>query len=263
MPAFSEERHTVNGVETVVLTAGAGEPLVFFHGAGTVTGFDALLPLAERNRLIVPYHPGFGRSGDDPKIASIQDYVRHYLDLLDVLGIGDLSLAGHSMGGYMAAQFAIDQSARVRSLVLAAPWGMRDPQHPTQDLFAVPDEEVLGWLTEDMSIFAGKVSLPPSPEFLAERYRESTSAARILWAAPYDVRLTRWLHRLTMPTLLLWGDADRLIPAAQAETWAGFVPGAEIRKLAGVGHLLFDESQESVATVASFVASGSLAGGRQ
>jgi pimeloyl-ACP methyl ester carboxylesterase len=252
MPAYTEERHTVNGVETVVLTAGSGEPLVFFHGAGTVTGFDALLPLAERHRLVVPFHPGFGPSGDDPRIDSIQDYVRHNLDLLDLLGIGELTLVGHSLGGYMAAQFAIDQGSRVRSLVLAAPWGLRDIQHPTQDLFSIPDEELLGWLTNDMSIFAGKVSLPPSPEFLAERYRESTTAARILWARPYDTKLSRWLHRLTMPTLLLWGDGDRLIPAAQAESWASFVPGAQITKLPGVGHLLFDESPAAVQAVAAF-----------
>ena len=62
--------------------AGEGDPLVFLHGAGTVTGFDALLPLAERFRLIVPFHPGFGPSADDPTVDDIHDYRRHYLDLL-------------------------------------------------------------------------------------------------------------------------------------------------------------------------------------
>jgi len=253
MAAFREERFSVNGVDAVVLTAGEGEPLVFFHGAGTVTGFDALLPLAERCRLIVPNHPGFGLSGDDPSIGSIQDYVRHNLDVLDLLGVEELSLVGHSLGGYMAASFAIDQGSRVRSLVLAAPWGMRDVEHPTQDLFTIPDEELLGWLTADMSIFEGKISLPPSPEFLAERYRETTSAARILRERPYDPKLGRWLHRLTMPTLLLWGDADRLIPAAQAKAWASFIPGASTKILPGVGHLLFDESRDAVAAAGAFV----------
>lgn len=256
MASFQEERFTVNGVETAVFTAGEGHPLVFFHGAGTVTGFDALLPLAERHRLIVPHHPGFGASGDDPSIETIQDYVRHYLDVLDLLGVRELSLAGHSMGGYMAAQFAIDQGPRVRSLVLAAPWGLRDAEHPTQDLFVIPDEEVLGWLAADMSVFEGKVPLPPTPDFLAERYRETTSAARILWARPYDPKLGRWLHRLTMPALLLWGEADRLIPAEQSEIWASMIPGAEIKRLPGVGHLLFDESRDAVDAVASFVSSG-------
>jgi hypothetical protein len=56
--------------------------------------------------------------------------------------------------------------------------------------------------------------MPPTPEFLADRYRETTSAARLMWDAPYDLKLHRWLHRLTMPTLILWGD-DRLIPSSR------------------------------------------------
>ena len=75
MPAFREEHYDVNGIDTAVLTAGEGEPLVFFHGAGTAFGLRHLLPLAERFRLIVPHHPGFGASADDPSIDSLHDYV--------------------------------------------------------------------------------------------------------------------------------------------------------------------------------------------
>jgi hypothetical protein len=70
---FVEEHHEINGIDTAVLTAGEGPPIVFFHGAGTATGFDALLPLAGNARLIVPNHPGFGASADDPSIDSVQD----------------------------------------------------------------------------------------------------------------------------------------------------------------------------------------------
>jgi pimeloyl-ACP methyl ester carboxylesterase len=253
MAGYSEERLSVNGIETAVFSAGEGEPLVFFHGGGTVTGFDAHLPLAERFRLIVPHHPGFGASGDDASIDSIHDYVLHYLDLFDLLGLEELSLFGHSMGAYMAAQFALEQSPRVRRLVLAAPAGLRVPEHPSTDIFSIPDEEFLGWLAADMSIFEGHVTLPPSPEFLAERYRESTSFARLFWARMYDLKLAKWLHRLTMPTLILWGDKDRIIPVEQASTWADLVPGAEVKILPGVGHLLFDESKEAVDAVGEFV----------
>ena len=61
MASYREERFNLRGIETVVHIAGEGDPLVFLHGAGTVTGFDALLPLAERFKLVVPFHPGFGR----------------------------------------------------------------------------------------------------------------------------------------------------------------------------------------------------------
>jgi pimeloyl-ACP methyl ester carboxylesterase len=251
--SYSEERFDVRGIETVVLTAGEGDPLVFLHGAGTVTGFDALLPLAERLRLIVPFHPGFGPSADDPTVDDIHDYRRHYLDLFDALGLERTALAGHSLGGWLAANFAADHTERVTRLVLAAPFGMRDEDHPTTDFLALPGDVLPTYLAADMSVFEGHVPTPPTPEFLADRYRETTSAARLMWTRPYDLKLHRWLHRLTMPTLLLWGEADRLIPAEQAPVWADLIPGAEVRTLPGVGHLLFDESREAVGAVGSFV----------
>jgi pimeloyl-ACP methyl ester carboxylesterase len=251
--SYSEERFDVRGIETVVLTAGEGDPLVFLHGAGTVTGFDALLPLAERLRLIVPFHPGFGPSADDPTVDDIHDYRRHYLDLFDALGLERTALAGHSLGGWLAANFAADHTERVTRLVLAAPFGMRDEDHPTTDFLALPGDVLPTYLAADMSVFEGHVPTPPTPEFLADRYRETTSAARLMWTRPYDLKLHRWLHRLTMPTLLLWGEADRLIPAEQAPVWADLIPGAEVRTLPGVGHLLFDESREAVDAVGDFV----------
>jgi pimeloyl-ACP methyl ester carboxylesterase len=256
MATFSEERLTIRGVDTVVLTAGEGEPLVFFHGAGTVTGFDSLLPLAERFRLIVPHRPGFGASADDRSVDSVHDYVLHYLDLFDQLEIGELSLFGHSGGGHLAAMFAALQPRRIRRLVLVAPFGLRVLEHPTVDLFSIRDEELLGYLAEDMSVYEGHVPMPPTPEFLAERYRESTSAAQLLWNRPYDIKLPQWLHRLTMPTLLLWGDKDKLIPVEQAAVWQELIPGASVKTISGAGHLLFDESREAAEAVAEFVGEG-------
>jgi pimeloyl-ACP methyl ester carboxylesterase len=253
MAAYSQERFTINGVDTVVQFAGEGEPLVYLHGAGTVTGFDALLPLADRFRLIVPFHPGFGASADDPTIDDVHDYRRHYLELFDELGLEELSLIGHSMGGWIGAHFAADHAERVRRLVLVAPVGLKVDEHPTADIFTIPGPELGAWLSNDLSVFEGHVPVPPTPEFLADGYRETTSAARVLWARPYDLKLARWLHRLTMPTLILWGEADRIVPAGQAPVWAQLVPAAEVKVLPGVGHLVFDETPEAAEAVAGFV----------
>jgi pimeloyl-ACP methyl ester carboxylesterase len=253
MAGFRDERFDINGVDTLVQTAGEGEPLVYLHGGGSVTGFEALLPLAAHARLIVPHHPGYGGSADDPRIDGVEDYLHHYLDLFDLLGIGQLALIGHSLGGWMAARFAIDHARRVRRLVLAAPFGLKVPEHPTVDLFSIRDEELLGYLAVRPAIFAGKVPQPPTPEFLAARYREATATARVIWERPYDRKLARWLHRVTVPTMLLWGGADRLIPAGQAQTWAGLIPGSTTRLIPGAGHLLFDESAEALEVAADFV----------
>jgi pimeloyl-ACP methyl ester carboxylesterase len=251
---FEEFRIDVDGTEIAVLSAGEGEPLVFFHGAGTAAAFDALLPLAARFRLLVPYHPGYGPSADDTTIDSIWDFIRHHLNLLDELGIEELALAGHSMGGYMAAVFAATQNRRVRRLALCAPIGLHVREHPVVDIFSVPDEELFSMLAEDPSVFAGRLATPPTPEFLADRYRESTSTARVFWNRSYDTKLPKWLHRLTMPTLLLWGEKDKLIPVEQAPIWAEHIGGtARVEIVPGVGHLLFDESPEPVRALAEFV----------
>jgi len=87
MADFQRQIQTVNGVKTVVLTAGRGEPLVFLHGAGTFHGFEFAKPWAEKFRVVIPFHPGFGESGDDPTMTDLHDYVMHYLELFDALGL--------------------------------------------------------------------------------------------------------------------------------------------------------------------------------
>jgi len=256
MTAFSEERIDVNGVDTAVFTAGEGAPIVVLHGGGTAPGFDELLPLAEHARLILPIHPGFGASGDAPGIDCLQDYVRHYLDLLDRLGLDDVSLVGASLGGYLACELAILQPRRLRRLGLMAPWGLRVPEHPTTDIFSVPPERLMEYLYADLTPFAGLP--PPPPEFLAERAREADSLARVM-DRPYDPNLQKWLHRVTSPTLILWGEADRLIPVEQAPTWAGLIPGSEVLTFPGVAHLLFNESPAAVDATAEFIAAAARA----
>jgi pimeloyl-ACP methyl ester carboxylesterase len=253
--AFEQQSYHINGIHTAVLTAGEGDPLVFLHGAGTLPGFDPLLPLAEHHRLIIPVHPGFGSSDDDPSIDSVHDYRRHYLDLFDQLGIDRAVVVGHSMGGYLAGTLAIDHPGLVTRLVLAAPLGLKVAGHPTTDLFTVPPAEIGAYLTEKPSLLAESVPDPPTPEHLADQYREMTSAARLLWESPYDRKLDKWLHRVTMPALVLWGEADRLIPVGQCPEWTKRLPAAEQRVLPGVGHLLFHESQEAVDAVRDFAAS--------
>jgi pimeloyl-ACP methyl ester carboxylesterase len=253
MAGYREDHYEINGIDTAVFTAGDGEPLVYIHGGGTATGFDALLPLADTFRLIVPHHPGFGASADDPRIDGAQDYVLHYLDLFDALGLDEITLVGHSLGGLIGSGLATAQPHRVRRLVLVAPYGLDVPAHPTVNFFDIPEQEVMAYLSADMSVFADL--MPPTPEFLAERAREAVSLERVIGRRSYDPTLAKWLHRLTMPTLLLWGDADRVIPAEQAPVWAAHLPRAETRILPGIGHLVFDETRDAAVAVADFASS--------
>jgi pimeloyl-ACP methyl ester carboxylesterase len=251
MGGFDTTRLVLNGVDTTVLTAGAGEPLVFLHGGGTVEGFDCFLPLAERFRLIAPYHPGFGLSGDDPTISSIDDYVRHYLDLFRVLEVDELVLCGHSWGGWLATLIASGHPEPVRRLILAAPYGLDAPGHPLANIPAMSPDEILAALTRDPSVFAGKVPTPLDDAFAAAQARELGSAGSVM-PGPFDPTLAPRLERLTMPTLLLWGDDDKIVPVEHADVWAPQLPHGRSIMFPETGHLLFHENPAAVAAVLAF-----------
>jgi len=250
---FREQSLTVNGVKTAMLVGGAGEPLVFLHGGGVFSGFDFAIPWTERFKVYIPFHPGFGASGDDPELAEMHDYVLHYLELFDQVGLErGLRLVGFSMGGWLAAELALEHRRRLAKLVLVAPAGLRDPEHPGTDLFRIPPEEVPGYLVHDFGVIARHLPKEPDPDFVAARYREMTTVARIAWEHPFSRLLPRWLHRINLPTLLVWGEDDRLIPCAQSATWARLIPGAVVRTFPNAGHLVLDERPEAVRTVAEF-----------
>jgi len=251
---FKREELTVNGIKVVMLTAGKGEPLMFWHGAGTFHGFNFALPWTEKYKVMIPFHPGFGESADDTTISSMQDYVMHYLELLDQLGLDTVNLAGFSLGGWMAASFASQHGRRVRKLALIAPAGLKVPEHPIVDLFRVPPEEVPSYLVANIETLLPYLPTGHDVNFIGDRYREMTSVARIGWERLTDPRLPKWLHRLRMPTLLVWGALDRLIPAAQAEAWAKLIPKATVRTFKGAGHLVLDESPDAGRSVAEFLA---------
>lgn len=253
---FTETHHDINGIDTAVLTAGAddAEPVVFLHGAGTASGFDWLLPIAEHFRLIVAYHPGFGRSGD-PALPGPEHLARHHLDVLAALGVERFHLVGQSMGGWTAATLASFVPERLIKLVLVAPVGLDVPEHPTVDLTQVAPQDLPGYLTVDVErIFGPADAPPPPPEFIAARVREGASLATMLAGGHFhDTGVARWLHRIDVPTLVLWGEADRLVPFGQAAVWATALPQATVHGIPGAGHLLFEERSEAAAAVADFL----------
>ncbi len=253
MGKFARETYTVNGVKTVVHTAGSGDPLVFFHGGGTVDGFDFAESWAEKCKVIVPYHPGFGESGDDPTYTDLHDYVMHYLELFDVLQLDRFNLVGLSFGGCLAARFASEHGHRVKKLGLIAPYGMIDPMNPALDILAVPGEQIPGLLVSNMDVLLKRLPEKPDLDFIGDRYREATTLARLLWERPGDPKFMRYLHRIKMPTMIVWGDEDKVIPVGQAETWRRFIPNADIRIFKGAGHLVHLEQSEAVDALGRFL----------
>lgn len=245
----------VNGTRTVVLSIGSGPPLVFLHGTGTFTGFDVARQWADVRRVLIPFHPGFGESGDGEGLDAIEDYALHYMDLFDRLGLDGFDLAGFSLGGWIAAEFALRQPQRLRRLVLVAPTGLIVAEAPAPALTGIRPEELPGYLAHDPAAALRYFPQGPDPAFEAALGREVGGLLKLKGDSPQgNPRLGRWLHRISMPTLLLWGAEDRLVPAGQGRAWARRLPDARLELVPATGHLVFEETPAAGRIVTDFLA---------
>src|SRR5262245_55563489 len=191
----------VNGRSTVIMHGGEGTPFVYLHSA---LGESHLwLPFyqawAKHFRVLVPTHPGFGKSGGFEQIDTIEDMAFHYIELLDALGLDEVILGGASLGGWIAAEFAVRWPERVKKLWLSGSAGLWVEQHPMPDLFRdLPyPAKMRKYLFADPEGYVAKMIIPDEPD--DERrmigYQNMTVLARMVWQRPYDPKLPARLHR--------------------------------------------------------------------
>ena len=242
----------VQGVEQVFYTAGDGPALFYFHGASTFHGFDFARDWLNDFRVYLPYHPGFGESADAISLTSTQDYTRHYSALLDQLELDSIHLAGCSLGGRLAAEFALTYPDRVSSLVLLCPAGLDCPTAPMTDLSSVSAQDLPSYLIENTKILTPFLPTAEDSEFNAMRERESVTLKRVLQEGFRSPLINSTPTKLDSATLLMWGNNDRVIPVAQAAAWQAKFPAIQIETLEGVGHLILDESPIARQRVISF-----------
>jgi pimeloyl-ACP methyl ester carboxylesterase len=131
---------------------------------------------------------------------------------------------------------------------------MRSKEHPTIDVLATPGEKLVGLLASNLEVVKPWLPTGPDPEFMGARYRESTTLARLLWEKPWDQKFRRYLHRINAPTLIVWGDEDRIVPPQQAALWQKELPSARVEIFKGAGHLVLDELPEAANAVAAHAA---------
>jgi pimeloyl-ACP methyl ester carboxylesterase len=215
--------------------------------------------LAARARLIAPTHPGFGRSEAPKAFDTVDDLAYFYLDLLDQLDLRDVAVVGVSFGGWIAAELAIKSTARISHLVLANPVGIKvggREQRDIADIFAISEDDFLELAYCDAN--AGRRDYRTMPEAevrAAARNREAT--ARYAWS-PYmhDPKLRSRLHRIGIPTLLLWGTHDRVLSEAYGRAYCDAIPGARFEPIERAGHFSHVEQPDAFAEkVFAFVGS--------
>ena len=232
-------RVTVGDVNIKLHRAGTGRKVLFLHGAGGLTQwlpfFDSL---AERFDLLVPEHPGFGGSDDPQWIRNVPDIALFYLDLLETMGLEDLHLIGNSLGGWIAAEIAIRDRSRLKSLTLLAPAGLRVKGVPSGDNFIWDPEENARNLFLDQSFADRILSIEPTDAQLDVMLKNRYTVTKLGWQPRwFNPDLEKWLHRVKLPAHVVWGDGDKLLPPAYAELWRQRLPDARLTMVEKCGHL--------------------------
>lgn len=242
-----------------VLSAGRGPHVVYFHSFHERAGWSPFLErLAARYTVHVPLHPGVGGSTGVETLEDVFDLTLAYEELLDALGIGAASLVGHFFGGMVAAELAAVFPARVARLVLVSPLGLWRDDAPSADLLILPQEDLPAVLFSDPASeaarrwAAGPASEAENLAAQIESIQRRAAMAKFVWPIP-DRGLTKRLHRIAAPTLVLWGDTDRANPVVYAEAWQRRIKGAALRLVPG-GHMLLHEAPDAVgAVIAEFL----------
>jgi pimeloyl-ACP methyl ester carboxylesterase len=235
---------------------GGGRPLLYLHGTWPLDLEDGGGPfvraLATKHRVIAPRHPGFGESTGNERLLDLQDLIYYYLDLLDALDLDHLPLIGHSLGGMIAAELAAVQPRRFSKLVLIAPLGLWNDAYPVPDFFTYgPDAAAQALFADPEHPRAVAMARPPTEgdELIAyhlERAKSLAASAKYLWPIP-NRGLSKRLHRVSMPTLLLWGEHDPVCPPRYADDFRALIPHARLEMVPGAAHLPQVEQPERTA----------------
>jgi pimeloyl-ACP methyl ester carboxylesterase len=242
----------LNGFTSRVWKAGQGPKLGFLAGFGGLPRWTPFLEvLAGERTVIVPSLPGFpGGERGHTMLDNHLDWVLATYQLLHKTGLDGADLAGSSVGGSLAAEAAAIWPASVRRLALIAPFGLFDEKDPATDPWAQRAPDVPGLMCADAARWEALKAEPEgqnSPEWPIEQTRANEAAARIFWPLG-NTKLEKRLPLITAPTLLLWGEHDRIMPRSYADRFAAGIAGkTEIRVIPGAGHLAELDQPEAVA----------------
>ncbi|MEK6439538.1 alpha/beta fold hydrolase [Pseudonocardia sp. T1-2H] len=265
-------RIDVDGVPAQYLDAGAGPPLVLLHGhEQSAAGWRWVIPaLARTHRVLALSLPGHGETA--PAVgahAPGRDLAPFVTAFLDALGLGEVDLVGHSSGGAVALNVALSAPRRLRSLTLVASAGLGRQVNPLLALDTVPGLGELAILLSrtpggalartalSMAMLFARPWRAPG-DFVAEQHalarrpgqlENSTTMARALFDATgqREVVLDR-LAAVTVPTLVIWGARDYVLPASQAGAAAHRLPGARVSVFPDCGHLPHVEHPDRFST---------------
>jgi pimeloyl-ACP methyl ester carboxylesterase len=210
---------------------------------------DFIERLGQNNTVYAPMHPG--TTPGDPEaiheLADLYDLVVYYAELFDRLDIGSVPVIGHSFGGMLACEIALASMSRVGQLVLIDPVGLWRDDLPVRNWMVLPDAERRSTLFADPDGEAARrfFSLP-DVDAQADFIWSQACTGKFVWPIP-DKGLKKRIHRITAPTLIVWGTHDRVIPSPYATEFANSIAGSRVELVDGAGHLAHLEQPDVVA----------------
>ena len=247
-------------VKTTIATAGSGPTLLVLQGANHVEGWLPLYDsLARDFTVILPTHPGYTGTGPAPWLDHVSDLTNYYLDFLETKDLTGVHVLGLSLGGWIAADLAVRDSSRLASLTLVAAPGIYLPGYEPLDIFLRSDSQFLDDLFYSPEIAAGAKLTALDPAHEDALLNNKVTTAKLTWSPRlYDPDLRKWLHRIKLPTRIVWGEQDAILPSAYAAEWARLVQGARVSLIPDCGHApQIETPTELESIVRNFIASRS------
>jgi pimeloyl-ACP methyl ester carboxylesterase len=255
---FTEQRVEVANTALYLLQGGTGTPLLVLHG---IEGHEGWLPfhdaLAEQATVYAPSHPGYGQTACPEWLQTIAHQAVFYNWFLQQEIFAPVDLVGIGIGGWMAAQMAVMCSHNLRHLVLVDAAGIRPQQSEALDVFIIPWKQVIERAFYDPAnspeyqrLFGGEFQ-----EFGGLREAGRTMSIRMCFRPfMYDPALPGMLGKVQVPTLVVWGAQDQLMPVECGTLYQRAIPGATLHLLERCGHWpQFERPQELAQVISEFI----------
>ena len=230
----------VSGTPVEVFSGGSGPPLLFLHGGNGFGTFDPTSgPMAERRTVYAPSLPGFFGTPRPGWVYTITDLAHFVLELANELGLDDYVLAGHSIGGWTAAEVAAMGGSNIKGLILINAAGIRPRNGEIAEVFMV------GGATRLQLAFHNPEQVPNYEYFTREMTPQEVTVdhsnremlSRLAWK-PYlhNPSLPYYLSKVQAKTLIIWGANDAIIPLECGESFRGSIPGSQLAIIDECGH---------------------------